>query len=250
MKYSALLLLAILSSSCAPVVMLTAEYLTNSDKNNTSFFPRIGKLSSCDILNIKKKPYKIIQINKKKYSYYYRSIHEGSIFTFENGILCGVDVYSYNIINGKFENQQIESVCDKDDWNDELGNEWGEQKYKFLDMPQEPEMDVKAIEDDEFLGKILPGMKKGTLFRLLGKPDYSYEYDKNGEKWKFVLSPINRTVDIHEELNKPGKEYVINIRDNVVIDRYVAKILATRDRRTESWVPLLTDEEERCAESK
>ena len=91
-------------------------------------------------------------------------------------------------------------------------------KYKFLDIQQKPNINIKNINTNEFLNKITLGTKKGTLFRIIGRPDALLEND-NEEIWLFGTSY--------------NTAYHIILKNNIVSDRYITKDAAlTEDEKS------------------
>lgn len=271
MKNTFIILISIILTSCA---FKTPGYDNYKNiQNNT--ITQVGHINNCTILNNFKEPERKIIYSNKKYAYEYFEFltkpffeeSNNAMFTFENDILCGVEFY----INGMIDKSELR--CNNNDWNDNLGSQWNDSKYKYINLIDNPEIDIKKINDNEFYTKIKIGLTKASLFRLVGKPDYSYNH--NGEeRWKFVAIPINKRptscfhyywchyIDdkTYTELNdsqkqeidsgrsltrRNGKEYIIVLKNNVVIDRFISKEIRSKSlgRIIQS---VLTKEEKQC----
>lgn len=242
----------------------------NYSQLKTSASSQLGAVKNCDVLRKMGEPDTKIIYNGEKYAYQYSARHGTAMwglifevnnldydlatFTFENNVLCGVEFLVYSHIDMLLKARETKSICANADWNDVLGGEWNESKYKYVEMVQKPEIDIRKIGEDEFMRKVAIGINKGTLFRLMGKPDYSYT-DNGEEKWKYVVSPtIKQPVSFESTFFKvtdPGREYIIVLKDNVVSDRYVTKELRAEYRDTGGATPqlvrsVLTDAERTC----
>lgn len=199
----------------------------NIIKNSHNY---IGKSTNYDIIRGIKPLIpneKFILYNDGKHSLYsYRVgwISSFSSFTFENDILCGIN--GYTIVSSK--NELISRniwKCKNKQWDASLAK-WNNLEYKFIDIEQSPDINIKTISSDEFLKKIKPGIRKGSLFRIIGRPDYSYK-DKNEERWRFTVTKSSYVKGILQFNNKGIlntkliKEYFITMKDDTVVDRYV-----------------------------
>ncbi len=108
--------------------------------------------------------------NHSLYSYNVGWIENFASFIFENDILCGVN--GYTISKNELPVSANIWKCQNKEWDNSLAK-WNNSEYKFIDIEQSPDLNIKNISSDEFLHKIKHGMKKGTLFRIIGKPEYS-----------------------------------------------------------------------------
>ena len=156
---------------------------------------QVGKATNCDVPRNVRKNKKIIH-NNDQYSYVNdiasnipqqnaslinnninNNVWTNTRFTFENNILCGVE----------FPSTIAQSVnkCKKN-YGDSKWISWDDSKYKYIDIAQNPEVDIKKLDYNEFIHKVTLGMKKGTLFRLIGKPNYSSDID-GGELVRYVV---------------------------------------------------------------
>ena len=147
--------------------------------------------------------------------------HLLSDYKCSSGIRCPF-LYSYNYKNDK-------TVIFRFDYNNillDISFYKINKKYNFLDMSQKPEININDIGGVHgFLSKITPGMKKGTLFRILGKPDMLSE-NNDEELWLFLMQPFTFKED---HINNDYRYiysyniYYVILRNNTVIDRYVTK---------------------------
>ncbi len=234
MKKFLFFIIFILICSCTPQYYINSHLKKYSSCYNIieKSDDYIGKSTNYDIIN-KMKPIiptrkSILYNDGKHFLYSYNVDYQGGVynevlendiivFTFENDTLCG--------IKGK------EWKCKTKREFDKNSAKWNDSEYKFIDIDQNPEFNIKTVSNNEFFHKIRHGIKKGELFRIIGKPDYSYK-DNNEEQWKFVIlkSTYVRLGLLHTLINGYDgrylrtsvlKEYFITLKDNIVIDRYI-----------------------------
>ena len=248
------LLSVILLCSCS----FGSKEMKNATEQSIKQLSQIGKSTNKDVLQKMKKPqFKTVCSNGKyMYSYTYTKINafagyknlmsspfsktlilendsygntKAASFTFDNNNIL-TDIYIYDV-----QASQIVS------------------KYQFMDISIKPEIDsIRDLKDNDFLRKITIGMKKGMVFRIIGKPHFSVE--RNGEEtWtfskfnarEFVESmdeasvaaskdPIHAMTDGMFSLPSTGKKldhiidrdfksFNIVFKNDTVIDRYVSK---------------------------
>ena len=175
--------------------------------------------------------------------YYYtemENLYQG--FTFSRTIIHDGGNVNVNSFAFTFENNILSDI---NQYNDEMNRVIS--KYHFMDIPIEPEIkNLKSLDDGEFLSKITVGMKKGTVFRVIGKPDHSHERDGR-EIWSFQGYNIKELLDAMdarqvEQSKNPlsvfmqipdmvdgvqsgfeAKSYTIILKDNTVVDRYISR---------------------------
>ncbi len=154
----------------------------------------IGKSTNIDILRKMNKPTSkstYIYNNEKIYKYWYSDNDKVVLFTFDyNNILSNISFYKIN------------------------------RKYELLNIKQNPEIKINIInmihtkkkDNYELLNKILSkitiGTPKGSLFRIMGKPDFCLE-SSDEEIWGFVG-------DTHYSIH-------IILKNNTVIDGYICE---------------------------
>ena len=210
---------AILLSSCGFIPPAKVDEKVLEEK--------VGKATNYDILKYMKehrKPVKIVLSDNKKYWYRYP---DDIVFVFENDTLCGGSFKNFKNLKVKGKYQ-----CKHKEWDDTLSNDWIDSRYRYLELPTDATIDLKKITADEFLRKITPGMKKVEIFRLIGKPNYSYD-DKGEERWRYNIDKPYYSKQAEGFLGIGGtklryagrvtlRDFVIVFKNNAVIDRYVA----------------------------
>ena len=172
------------------------KFLTYQTKKSTISTEQfiIGKSTNIDILHKMNKPnLKTTHNNEKIYKYWYGDDNGTVIFTFDyNNILS--DISSYKI-NRKYELLNIKK-------NHEI-------KINTINM-----IHAKKKDNYELLNKILSkitiGTSKGSVFRIIGAPDF---YLENNDEEIFGFHG--------------GRYYMIHIifKNNTVINKYICELI-------------------------
>ena len=223
-----------------------SKALENETEESIRAFAVIGKTTYCDVLRKMKKPsYKFVRNNGEYGYFYYTASHNMSgllnpfskatvtktkqrnvVFTFRDKVLTRID----------FDVKANDITY----------------KYKYVDLPLEPEFNLYNASDAEFMNKIKIGMKKGAIFRLIGRPTMAIEEEGGKESWMFNVfkrvhtdgedwdpTGIVKTVNL---LKSKLVVYSLIFDNDTVIERYTSGI----DALPRGYSTDLTEEEAQC----
>lgn len=167
----------------------------------------VGKSTNCDVLRaIHRFPCEKWILSDNKYAYFY---YNSETTVIENNRSVRTQKHSISKLLFVFKDDILISMRRDRDLKSNSA------KYKYTDLVQKTEETV-GDKGEDILAKIRPGMKKGTVFRIVGKPSNVYEIDDD-EIWILGYERFNKLVDMRSYYTFNTRSYYITFHKNSIV---------------------------------